>query len=824
MAGAEGQGLVDSQQSAHWDQVWQRGALDEWDDLSEEIYQALVREIGDLKGKRILEAGSGSGRISRQLAQDGADVTLLDFSPIALQQAEERFLACGLKAQFLAGKIESIPVADGFYDVIWSAGVLEHYDEAGQIRQLEELHRVLKPGGLLIQLVPAADCLPYRLYMWYAEMTGTWQFGQETPQTSLRGPMSAVGLEGVREYHVAFRNACEQVATVPGAKELVPILRFWYQQLSPAEREQFGYLLLSVGRKPDSLPGNKAQREEAPGRAISADDDAAGLPEMVIISSIEWDYLWQRPQQLACQFSRLGYRTIYVESKVEAVTAPRKLTPPELASSLRSLVIKEARFDRNVAIAHPLIRLQEGDSSPREIVEPWLRALIQTHQLKRPIFWVLAPWWGPVAALLRQFGYVVYDCVDEHRGFSHADRAMVEGEQLLTRQADMVAVTGRKLLESRRRENRSVHLIPNGVTAEQFGVPRAKGERNHPVIGFVGALANWFDAELVATLARTRPGWDIVLVGPDLGADLKPLVGLSNVKLRGGVPYQQVPAVLAEFDVGIIPFQINSLTDHANPVKVYEYLAAGLPVVTTAFAEAAYFDGMVAVASSPQAFVALVEEALGRNQPEEMAARRNYAGHHSWQARAALGAGIADAYDQARRGDSMGGRHVLADLLARYGDEAGAAAEIMIAMAGVGGEADLIFLADGDAGMLQNLAQRLAERGKMEAAALLMHEAMQIEPDNPEIRLACAALQNVSGACGAALANLLILLSQHQEIRAIPQVARSLAGLGYGAEAQAWADLVERLQQGELADPTAELERLWGELEPIVIRLAEEDL
>ena len=192
--------------------------------------------------------------------------------------------------------------------------------------------------------------------------------------------------------------------------------------------------------------------------------------------------------------------------------------------------------------------------------------------------------------------------------------------------------------------------MPNGADFEHF----SRGEPNafvaglpRPVIGYFGAIAEWFDVELIAQAARERPQWSFVLVGRTAGASLGPLRGLKNVHLTGERPYGQLPGFLAGFDVACIPFKVDMLTRATNPVKFFEYLSAGKPVVATALCELAphakYFHSI----QPGEGLVAAAEQALADNDAEMAAARRLFARQNTWEARRErLAEALASGYGQ----------------------------------------------------------------------------------------------------------------------------------------------------------------------------------
>jgi glycosyltransferase involved in cell wall biosynthesis len=155
------------------------------------------------------------------------------------------------------------------------------------------------------------------------------------------------------------------------------------------------------------------------------------------------------------------------------------------------------------------------------------------------------------------------------------------------------------------------------------------------VIGYYGAIAHWFDARLVADLARLRPEWRLELVGNTFSSDLRPLAGLPNVRLLGEMQYAELPRRLARWHCCIIPFVRNELTEATNPVKVYEMLAAGMPVVAVDLPELRPIAaaGLIALADDAAGFARKVEALLASQSPAAVAARREFARQNTWHER-----------------------------------------------------------------------------------------------------------------------------------------------------------------------------------------------
>ena len=328
--------------------------------------------------------------------------------------------------------------------------------------------------------------------------------------------------------------------------------------------------------------------------------------------------------------------------------------PTASHADLRRLLLKLRRglaagcreVEPNIFAANPLVLPLPGigavDALNARLLAAWLRHLCRRHRLERPILWTFMP---NVNRLIGRLGerMVIYHCVDEYSAFSGMPReALIRMERDLIRRADLVFTSGEQLCEERRALNPNIHFVTHGVDVDHFAraldpatvVPEDLCGIRRPVIGFFGLLADWVDLGLVRALAAARPDWSIVLVGR-AAMDMKPITGLSNVHVLGQKPYVTLPGYCRGFDVGIIPFRVNDLTLRANPLKLREYLAAGLPVVSTPLPEVARYDGLVRMADGVEAFTAAIADAL-RERSARMAQRRvNAMMDERWEARVA---------------------------------------------------------------------------------------------------------------------------------------------------------------------------------------------
>jgi len=254
--------------------------------------------------------------------------------------------------------------------------------------------------------------------------------------------------------------------------------------------------------------------------------------------------------------------------------------------------------------------------------------------------------------------------MDDWAAFSETiDQRLIDNEQEVVARADLVLAVSRKLYEKHSRLNGNTILVPNGVdddffraalTYEKRGSDQLFAYRDKPVVGYVGGIHDWVDVDLIAETARRMPEITFVLIGPTLKT-LKPkLEGIPNLLSLGPKPYSELISYLAYFGAGIIPFKLNLLNESTNPIKLYEYLGAGLPVVSTGMQEVVAYqaDGVVYIADGPEAFSRRIADALAAaRDPASVAARRAIAAENSWASRAsAIMSGIEKGLGPRRRG------------------------------------------------------------------------------------------------------------------------------------------------------------------------------
>ena len=372
--------------------------------------------------------------------------------------------------------------------------------------------------------------------------------------------------------------------------------------------------------------------------------EPAGRYDVVVFSIIDWSFRFQRPQQIATQFGRHGHRVLYLSTT-------RFLAPGEStwglsgkAERVAELLIRSAR---NLDIYGG--RLDDEDlESLAECFETLARDLVMGDT----VCLVQIPFWGPLAERLRErLGWrVVYDCMDEWTNFPGFGEHVLALEEGLVRRSDLTVVSADRLLEKWRTVAPRLVLARNAIDAEHYrplyGPNDLLADAHHPIIGYYGALASWVDVPLLTKIADAHPDATLVLAGGHFDLDLSPIASRKNVRLLGQRPYEEMPKLLWHFDVCIIPFLVNDITEATNPVKFYEYLYGGKPVVAPALTELRPYEEISYLAQGHEEFLAQLSRALA--EPEDdprRVERRRVAEENDWAHRyEAIDAGVAGAH------------------------------------------------------------------------------------------------------------------------------------------------------------------------------------
>lgn len=360
---------------------------------------------------------------------------------------------------------------------------------------------------------------------------------------------------------------------------------------------------------------------------------------IVSLAAVAWDFpLVGRTRMLSEAWQRLGQNTLFVEAPHSWRTQIKGAVSPHEARAVPTI---------RPRASYP-VRFW-GNMNERRIRDDMIRrARNLRKELDAHIDWqssvalVVSPAWAPWFDDL-PFAKIIYDCIDHlsvhapQAGllalFEQWERELIARSSAAIVTADVLAAHVTSI-----RNTLPVKIIRNGVEAARFQSPSTRPAdlpARQPLVGFIGALYEWIDYQLIESCARAHPECTFVFIGPaDQPDKIHPLQSLSNVRLLGPRVYEQVPNYLSSFDICWVPFNAKAISAAANPIKIYEYLAAGKPVITTAVADTNTFNDLVRVVGNVQQFSAALADLLP-DSPERQAPRRAFAAKNDWSHRAA---------------------------------------------------------------------------------------------------------------------------------------------------------------------------------------------
>lgn len=327
---------------------------------------------------------------------------------------------------------------------------------------------------------------------------------------------------------------------------------------------------------------------------------------IICIGHIGWDYLWQRPQQIMSRLA-VNNNVLYIEE------------PKSIISFINGKNFSLIKKHKNVLVYTP-IGLPFGlhkkpifNKINFFITYLFLRNIIQKYNFENSILWFYNV---QLSDLIQKINskLIIYDCADELKAFTGSTKEVETEELKLIKLSHIVFASSDKLYKNKRKYSNHVYLIKNGVDVDHFIITNETLENEEilkikkPIVGYIGAIWDWVDLDLIAFLARERPEISIVLIGP-VNTDISIIKNLNNVFIIGKRHYEVLPNYIKSFDVCIIPFLINELTENADPIKLYEYMATGKTIVSTDLPEAKKFS-CIKIAKNYNEFVEYITESI----------------------------------------------------------------------------------------------------------------------------------------------------------------------------------------------------------------------
>ncbi len=339
---------------------------------------------------------------------------------------------------------------------------------------------------------------------------------------------------------------------------------------------------------------------------MRARNQTADKPLLICFSHLRWQFVTQRPQHLLNRAAE-SFQVIYWEE-------------PDYSASQQEPVLLTETDTGGVTVVRPLLPAHgneaDHDAAQIALLEHTVRSLAKPVA----VAWFYTPMAMGFAASL-PCETVIYDCMDELAAFAGASPRLALLERRLMRHADIVFTGGRSLQRAKQSLHANVHCFPSAVDRDHYAQARRRNRLDpadqaaiaHPRIGFFGVLDERLDTELVGTLADRRPLWQFVFVGPTAKIDDDELPHRPNVHFLGPKAYSELPDYLAHWDAGLMPFAMNEATRFISPTKTPEFLAAGVPLVSTPVADVvSSWSGVVSIASGAQAIEAALQQVLDR--------------------------------------------------------------------------------------------------------------------------------------------------------------------------------------------------------------------
>ena len=381
--------------------------------------------------------------------------------------------------------------------------------------------------------------------------------------------------------------------------------------------------------------------------------------DILCISSIDWDFIWQGHQEIMSTLAAQGHRVLFLENT--GVRSPKLRDLPRLRKRIRNWWKGTGGFREerhNLFVFSPIVL-----PLPYSRIARWINRMFLVHSMRRwmravgfarPVVWTFLP--TPLAHEL--IGHLdpaltVYYCIDDLASSSPEARRITASEVAMFQKADLVFVTSEKLRERAAQASAHVHFFPFGVRFHSFeearlaprDAPADIAALTRPIVGYVGGMHQWIDQDLIVAVAKRLPHVTFVFVGPEQ-CDLSRLQACPNIVLLGGKPHATLPAYIREFDIGIVPYRLSDYTSNVYPTKLNEYLAMGIPVVATDLIEIRRFNHdhgqVVGVAANADEFAAVIERTLASPQHDQVERRIEVAKTNSWQSRIAKMSALID--------------------------------------------------------------------------------------------------------------------------------------------------------------------------------------
>lgn len=352
--------------------------------------------------------------------------------------------------------------------------------------------------------------------------------------------------------------------------------------------------------------------------------NTATTTHLVCFSHLRWNFVYQRPQHLLSRFAR-QFKVYFIEEPIYDAPADH-------------LDIQNPSENLWVVVPHFREGLQEDEVVARQ--KEMLSKLFIERDITKYFFWYYTPMMLNISDHFNPV-MTVYDCMDELSAFKFAPQSLKDKENELFAKSDLVFTGGYSLYEAKKNRHHDVHAFPSSIDTEHYFKarlytvdPADQASIPHPRIGYFGVIDERIDLNLIEGIARRKPEWHVVMIGPVVKISPDTLPKLPNIHYLGMKNYNELPSYISGWDIAMMPFAHNESTRYISPTKTPEYLAAGKPVISTPIIDVLRQygrNGLVNIAGTPEEFVRVASLELDNTDRDEWLQHVNeFLSHNSW--------------------------------------------------------------------------------------------------------------------------------------------------------------------------------------------------
>ncbi len=329
------------------------------------------------------------------------------------------------------------------------------------------------------------------------------------------------------------------------------------------------------------------------------------INNIICFSHLRWDFVFQRPQHLLTRFSKTAI-IYYIEE-------------PIFDENIEQATYSITKKNENIVGLVPVLPSGFSETQISLVQRSLLQNFLKDQNIRKYAFWYYTP-----MALDFSDGFdpeiIIYDCMDELSNFKFAPENLKKLEKDLFNKADVVFTGGYSLYEAKKNYHSNIYPFPSSIDKEHFSKarkihsnPSDQINTSNPVLGYFGVIDERFDIELIKKIADAKPNWELVVIGPVVKIDADILPKNKNIHYLGAKKYADLPNYIAAWNIALIPFLLNESTEFISPTKTPEYLAAGLPVISTPIKDVVGLYGnneMVHICASAAEFIFAAEKEL----------------------------------------------------------------------------------------------------------------------------------------------------------------------------------------------------------------------